>query len=544
MHDLAGYSHCLEVIRFKKRRSQNGRMITMLRLADLLAGLSIVADMGYGLPQGHALRSCLIGVGLARMLDLPEPEVADTFYTSMLVHVGCVGFSHEMYAAFGDEMAANRAGAKTNFADPKDIFARLIPETIRALPPSARLGTVAFIVTQGRALGRRYDTTVCEVGRETARRLGLSDGVQQAMYEVKEHWKGGGAPLGLRGEEILLPARIARVAAEAALFDYVGGSETVVPALRRRAGGLLDPAVVGELLARVPAVLDEARSGDPRELVLAAEPHPVVEKDLTELPNVAAAFGDLADLKSMFTHGHSKEVARLAKAAAQRLGLEAQAVARLEVAAYLHDLGRVGISDAIWEKPGALNALEWEQVRLHPYYSERILSKAQALGPLATIAGMHHERLDGSGYHRGCGAGEIKVSARVLAAADAFQAMTEHRPHRAALGSADAATELRRAARDGELDPEAVACVIEAAGLQRGRRKDLRPAGLSEREVEVLGLVARACSNREIGQQLHISRRTAEHHVQHIYTKLGLSSRSALALYAMEHDLLPPSSAS
>ncbi|HEX2259501.1 MAG TPA: HD domain-containing phosphohydrolase [Actinomycetota bacterium] len=516
-------------------------MATRLRLADLLAGLSTVADMGYGLPQGHALRSCLIGVGLARRLGLPDPEIADTFYASMLVHVGCVGFSHEMYAAFGDEMAANRAGAKTNFADPKDIVATLIPETMRGLPPSARVGAAAFILTHGRALGRRYDTTVCEVGRETARRLGLSEGVQRALYEVKEHWKGGGAPRGLKGEQILLPARIARVAAEAALFDYVGGSEMVVPALRRRAGGLLDPAVVAELLVRVPEVLDEVRTWDPRELVLAAEPDPVVEKELAELPNVAAAFGDLADLKSTFTHGHSRNVARLAKTGAQRLGLEAGAIEMLEVAAALHDLGRVGISDAIWEKPGPLDAVEWEQVRLHPYYSERILSKSQALVPVATIAGMHHERLDCSGYHRGCGAGQITISARVLAAADAFQAMTEHRPHRAALDSADAATELRRAARDGELDPEAVACVIEAAGLQRGPRRELRPAGLSEREVEVLRLVARACSNREIGQQLHISPRTAEHHVQHIYTKLGLSSRSALALYAMEHDLLPPS---
>ncbi len=290
-----------------------GRMATRLRLADLLAGLSTVADMGYGLPQGHALRSCLIGVGLARRLGLPEPEVADTFYASMLVHVGCVGFSHEMYAAFGDEMAANRAGAKTNFADPKDIFATLIPETMRGLPPSARVGAAAFILTHGRALGRRYDTTVCEVGRETARRLGLSEGVQRALYEVKEHWKGGGAPRGLKAEQILLPARIARVAAEAALFDYVGGSEMVVPALRRRAGGLLDPAVVAELLAQVPEMLDEVRTGDPRELVLAAEPDPVVEKELSELPNVAAAFGDLADLKSTFTHGHSRNVARLAK---------------------------------------------------------------------------------------------------------------------------------------------------------------------------------------------------------------------------------------
>jgi HD-GYP domain-containing protein (c-di-GMP phosphodiesterase class II) len=435
-------------------------MATRLRIADLLAGLSMVADMGYGLPVGHAMRSCLVGVALARRLGLEEQEVADTFYTSMLVHIGCVGFSHEMSEAFGDELKANRAGARTNFSDPRDIFATLIPESTRSLRPAARIRTASFIVTKGRELGRRYDTTVCEVARETARRVGLSEGVQRALYEIKESWNGGGAPRGLKGDQIVLTARIARAAAEASLFDHIGGAELVVQALERRAGGMLDPAVVAELLANAPSLLDEASAGEPRELILAAEPNPVVLADVTELPQLATAFGDLTDLKTIFTHGHSKEVARLAKAAAERLRVDPQGVARLQVAASLHDLGRVGISNAIWEKPGPLTSVEWEQVRLHPYYSERILSSSQELAPMAAIAGMHHERLDGSGYHRGCRAGELNLSARILAAADAFQAMTERRPYREGLDAEQAAEELRRAARDGHLDAEAVAAGI------------------------------------------------------------------------------------
>lgn len=513
-------------------------MATRLRLADLLAGLSMVADMGYSLPVGHAMRSCLIGVELARNFGLEEQEIADTFYTSMLVHVGCLGFSHEMSAAFGDELNANRAGARTNFSDPRDIFVTLIPETTRGLTPPARLRAATFIVTKGRELGRRYDTTVCEVARQTARRVGLSEGVQRALYEVKEYWNGGGAPRGLKGEEILLAARIARAAAEAALFDCLGGAELVGQALSRRSGRMLDPAIVTELLAHSGELLEQANTGDPRELILEVEPNPVF-RDVSELPQLAAAFGDLTDLKTTFTHGHSKEVARLAKAAGEGMKLDPELVARLQVAASLHDVGRVGISNSIWEKPGPLTSVEWEQVRLHAYYSERIMSGSRELAPMAAIAGMHHERLDGSGYHRGCRAGELSVSARVLGAADMFQAMTEPRPHREALDAEGAAEELRRAARDGKLDADAVAAVIEAAGLQRGHRRDLRPSGLSEREIEVLRLVARACSNREIAEQLFISPRTAEHHVQHIYTKIGVSSRSAAALFAMEHDLLP-----
>lgn len=194
-----------------------------LRLADLLAGLSVVADMGYGLPVGQALRSCVIGVTLARRLDLSEAEVSDTLYTSLLLHVGCVGFAHEMASIFGDEIAANRAGARTNFAAPREVLTVLIPRTVRDMAPAAGVRAAGYILFRGRSLGRSYDTTVCEVGRDTARRIGLGDGVQRSLYEVKEWWNGGGNPQGLKGDQIALPARIAKVAAEAALFNDLGG---------------------------------------------------------------------------------------------------------------------------------------------------------------------------------------------------------------------------------------------------------------------------------------------------------------------------------
>lgn len=183
--------------------------------------------------------------------------------------------------------------------------------------------------------------------------------------------------------------------------------------------------------------------------------------------------------------------------------------------------------------------LEWEQVRLHPYHSERILAGSHALEPVASLAGMHHERLDGSGYHRGCKARETPLAARILATADAYQAMTQPRAHRAALDPAEAAEELAKDSRAGRLDSDAVTAVLEVAGQRRPRRRtDLRPAGLSEREIEVLRLIAHGCSNHQIAERLVISRRTAEHHVQHIYTKIGNSSRPAAAVFALEHDLL------
>jgi HD-GYP domain-containing protein (c-di-GMP phosphodiesterase class II) len=514
-------------------------MSARLRLADLLGGLSIVADLGFGLPPETAMRSCLIGTALARELGVAENEVADAFYASLLLHIGCTAFAHEAAAAMGDELTINSAVAKTNFAAPRDVLKTFIPEATRGMDPLSQLRAVTFIVTRGKRFGKRHETASCEVARETARRLGMPSTLQRALYEVHEWWTGGGAPRGLKGEEIAFPARIARVASEAALFDDIGGPELAVDALRRRAGGMLDPSIVQVFVANARTLLAEANAGDSRERILEVEPEPAIEKNQSELPQVAAVFGDLADLKTPFTHGHSKHVASLAKAAAEGLRLDTASVSRLHVAALLHDLGRVGISNAIWEKPGPLSTAEWEQVRMHPYHSERILATSHALEPSASIAGMHHERLDGSGYHRGCGARDIPAVCRVLATADAFQAMTQRRPYREALTPERAGEELVRGSRAGRLDPDVVAAVLDAAGQRRsGPRRDLRPAGLSEREIEVIRLVAEGCSNPEIAKRLHISRRTAEHHVQHVYSKIGVSSRAAAALFALEHDLL------
>jgi HD-GYP domain-containing protein (c-di-GMP phosphodiesterase class II) len=512
-----------------------------LRLADLLGGLSIAADLGFALPPEEAMRSCLIATGLARQLELAEAEVADTFYTALLMHVGCSALSHETAIAFGDDRALMSAVAKTNVADPADIVATLLPELTRAMSPAERSKVERYTAEQGREFGRRFDTGSCEVASATSQRVGLGPGVQRALREAVEWWNGDGPPRGLQGEEIAFPARIARAAADAARFDHLGGTEAAIEALRRRSGVILDPAVVETFAASADRLLAQTHAGDPRQLVLEREPEPVVEIEASELLRVAAAFGDLADLKTPWTHGHSAGVARLAGAAAVSLRLEKQTAFRLEVSALLQDLGRVAVSNAIWEKPGPLTGAEWEQVRMHPYHSERILATSSALEPMARVAGMHHERLDGSGYHRGCRARELPPAARVLAAADAFHAMTQERPHRPALSGEQAADELKREVRAARFDGEAVAAVLEAAGRPRaGRRDNLRPGGLSEREVEVARLVAAGYSNPEIADRLVISRRTAEHHVQHIYAKVGVSSRAGLALFAHEHELVSP----
>jgi HD-GYP domain-containing protein (c-di-GMP phosphodiesterase class II) len=513
-----------------------------LRLADLLGGLSIVADLGFGLPRETSLRSCLIGAALARKLGASETQVSDVFYTTLLLHMGCIALAHETAAVVGDEVVFTGATARLNPKDPSHILEMLVSEVTRGMTPAARARVKEFLVAHGQEFGTAFDTGACEVGRETARRIGLGAGVQRALHEIHEWWNGGGAPQGLKEEEIALPARIARVAADAALFNDLGGADLAAEALRRRAGWTLDPSIVAAFLVNPAEFLVEAHAGDPRERILAEEPAPVLERDAAGLTEVAAAFGNLADVKTTFTLGHSRSVAQLATAAAMKLRLDAATTALLEVAAHLHDIGTVGISDVIWEKPGPLTTAEWEQVRMHAYHSERILAMSHSLELVAPIAGMHHERADGSGYHRGSRTQDISVAARLLAAADAFQAMTEKRSHRAALSPAQAGEELQKQSHLGRLDADAVAAVLDAAGQRtRRRRRDLRPAGLSEREVEVLRLVAQGASNPDIAEHLSVSRRTAEHHVQHIYAKIGVSSRAAAALFSVQHGLLPAS---
>jgi HD-GYP domain-containing protein (c-di-GMP phosphodiesterase class II) len=488
------------------------------------------------------MRTSLVSTALARRMGLDDADVRDAFYVPLLMHVGCISMSHDTAAAFGDELEVARAVSLTDLGDPEDFGRTLIPELTRGMAPTERARVIEYVVAYGIEFGRKFDTSSCEVARATARRIGLPEGTQRALYEIAEFWNGGAAPQGLRGDEIAVGARVARVAADAVFFDDVGGADRAVAAVTRRAGGVLDPAIADVFVAAAGDLLAEVGpdAGDPRDRIMEVEPGPVLECQPDDVAGIAAAFGDLADLKSPYFHGHAAEVARLAVGAGGRVGLGPSALHSLEIAALLHDVGRVGISNVIWEKKGALTRAEWEQVRMHGYHAERVLANAQSLESMAVTAGMHHERLDGSGYHRGCRTTDIGVEARLIAAADAFAALSQPRPYRSAFTPGDAASELSADARAGRLDPDVVAAVLAEAGQRdHHRAADMRPAGLSNREAEVLGLMAQGCSNAAIGERLFISRRTAEHHVQHVYTKIGASTRAAAALFAIQHDLLP-----
>ncbi len=400
-------------------------------LADLLVGMSRLADLGFGLPAGAALRSCALGTRLARTLDLPDEDVQATFYTALMHHVGCAGYAHETAQLFGNELVANMAAARTDPASLRDLVATFLPTLTQGRAPIDRARLTLTALTKGDRWGSEFTTTSCEVGRDTARRLLLSQEVQSSLFHVFDMWRRKGGADSLNGADIPIAARIARLTGIAVLFESIAGTDGAVQAVRRRAGGMLDPHLVACFTDHAAAWLGELAESDVRTLVLDAEPHPRVTVPNPHL--VAEVFADLADLKSPYLHGHSRAVAALASGAAAHLRLREATRDDLEIAGLLHDVGRVAISNAVWDKPGQLTAEEWELVRLHAYHSERILAGSAQLERIVPLVGRHHERLDGTGYHRGSHSEDLSMAARILAAADMYRTLTEHRPHRAAL---------------------------------------------------------------------------------------------------------------
>lgn len=507
-----------------------------LRLADLLCALSVTLDLAMAQPPEKSIRSCLVATRLARRLNLPATDQRTVYYATLLRHLGCTATTHEEAHRIGPRAAELRPQAeRTDMASRRESAAMLLQVGRGA--GARRLQYVARTLKAGASGEAELLLAICEVGSMLATRLGLGPDIASALYQNLERWDGSGTPKGLAGQEIALATRIAEVATQAVIFDALGGPSAVEAAFRKRRGGWLDPELVGlfdqELLADLATI-------DVWQETLDAEPEPHCRIPEQELDELARTFADFVDLKSPYLFGHSTGVAALVDEAAKTLRLGDAERAAVRRAALLHDLGRVAVPTGVWERPGRLRRSDWEQVRLHPYHSQRILARSAALEPIAALAGLHHERLDGTGYPRQSRGAELPMAARLLAAADVYQALTQHRPHRPALSPSAAAEAVLTQVAAGQLDADCVRAVLAAAGQRVPGRRISRPAGLSDREVEVLRLVARGHSNAEIARELVVAPRTAEHHVQHIYGKIGVSTRAAAALYAMQHGLFTP----
>ena len=513
-------------------------MASTLRLAEAMGGLTLAVDLANGFPAEKVLRTAMLAADVARAHGLDAATVRQAWWLPLLRYLGCTAYAAEEGHRYG--VGRDRSVRNTMvLADEGDlpgtlgrIWRGVAPDA--ALP--ARVGAIGRLLGDGRSFVE-HAAAQCEGSAWLARAAGFPPEDVALLAFICERWDGRGQPDGLTGDAVPVAVRLFRLADVVEVGWHRGGPEAALALVAARAGKQLDPDLCATLVRDAEALFAGIGGGSVWERFLAGEPAPLALVGEERIDEVATAFAHVVDLKSTFTLGHSTGVARLADRAAAILGVDLAERATLRRAALLHDLGRLAVDNVVWDKPGPLGFAEWEEVRSHAFRTERLLNATPLFRPLAALAAAGHERLDGAGYHRGVPRSLLTVPARILAAADARQAMREPRAYRPALADTAAQQALADDVAAGKLDAEAVRAVLMAAG-DRDDVPSANPDGLSDREVEVLARLARGASNKEIAGELGLSAKTVQHHVAHVYDKIGLRSRAAAALYAVERGLL------
>lgn len=512
-----------------------------LRLAELLAAVSLATDLAHDVPYESALRTALLALGLGQLVGLDGEALSDVYYLALLYHVGCTGaVAAQSRAGGGDDISARRWLAEADVTDRPALIRIAVTRLASEWGPVDRARALAGLFTSGPGVFAEALASVAEVAARLSDRLGASARVTAALTDAYGRWDGRIFSSLPRGDGLSLIGRLVHLVHVAQVYLQAGGSDAADEVVRSRRGAEFDPELAGIWLDHSGDLVRPLAGDSVWEAGLAAEPAPHRRVSSSHLDRVTAALADFVDLRSPYTHGHSAHLASLVEGAGVAAGLDAPEVATLRRAAQVHDVGNVSVPNRVWLNRGSLNRAEWERVRLHAYHSERVLSVAEPLRACGELAGLHHERLDGSGYHRGLRAAAIPPTARILAAAEVFQSMREERSWRPAHGSDQAAKQLMQEVRDNRLDRDAVGAVLAAAGRPRTASRSDRswPAGLTDREVDVLRVLARGQSNRQIANQLHVSEATVHTHLINVYGKIGVNTRAGATLFALEHDLI------
>jgi HD-GYP domain-containing protein (c-di-GMP phosphodiesterase class II) len=508
-----------------------------LRLAEVVGALSLGIDLGFSQPMEHVLRQCLIALRIAERIGLDEEPRVAVYYTALLVNIGCHSDAHEQARWFGDdiELKADKYRYGLHGVRSAASGIRRLGAGTESVLHRLRVG-LEFVVSGYKDLDEMIAHHSAMAGK-LAEELGLSRDTVEALGASYEQWDGKGWPGKLKGEEVPIAARVTAIAEFMEVAHRIDGVAAARRLARKQGGKQFDPMIASMVEANAELLFADLDLADTWAAVIDAEPALAVILSYDEFDAALLAIADFVDLKSPYTLGHSRAVASLVAAAASQMGLPTDEVHELRRAGLVHDFGRLGISNSILDKKGPLGAGERERVRMTPYLTKLILRQSSALAPLGEIAVQHWERLDGSGYPHGLAGAAISRSARLLGAADAYEAMREPRSYRPRLSAEAAAAELRTNVKMGRHDSEAVEAVLQAAGHRVLKRRE-GLAGLTLREIEVLRLLARGMTNKDIGACLTISSKTVGNHVEHIYAKIGASTRAAAGLFATKHGLL------
>jgi DNA-binding CsgD family transcriptional regulator len=474
-----------------------------------------------------------------------DPDLSDVYYLALLYHVGCTGaVDAQSRMGAGDDIAVRHWLSEADFTRKPEVMRISMAKFARHYGPADWARGMATFMTLDQSVADALGS-MAEVAVRFSERLGATTVVSQALGNAYARWDGKVFRDLPSGEALPEVSRLVHLVHVAQTYHHLGGVDAADAVVRDRSGGEFDPQLTLLWLENSRDLLRDFPTHSVWDEALAAEPEPIRMVAQSHLDEVSGALADFVDLRSTYTHGHSSRLARLVADAGAQAGLDTATLTTLRRAAQVHDLGNLSIPNQVWIKRGKLNPAEWSRVRLHPYHSQRIMSVCQPLVASGDVAGLHHEHLDGSGYHRGLPAAAIPAAPRILVAAEVYQSMTEERAWRPALARGEAEAELRREAAAGVLDRDAVDAVLAAAGHPSVKSRAGRswPADLTDREVDVLRLVARGQTNKQIARGLHISEATVHTHVINLYGKMAVNTRAGATLFAIEHDLIQVSPA-
>lgn len=507
-----------------------------IRLTEVLAAFSLATDLGLGQPMEHVLRSWAIAARLGDHLGVEPEDRGALYYVATLAWVGCVADTPEVAAWFGDDIAFRGDSYQVDFTG-LPMLGFMLRHVGTGSPGLQRLRLAANLVGTGGKGIKRGLMSHCLTTAQMAERLGLGADVCDPLQQMFTRWDGQGVPSEVSGNAIAFSMRLFHLADTVEVFHRTAGVDAAIAVARERSGKQLDPSIVEAFCALAYEVLGDASTQPDWSLILANEPALQRRLSERELDAALEAVADFTDLRSPMRSGHSRGVAELVARAAAHTGLGQADAVTLRRAGLLHDIGLHAIPATILDKAGPLSASESERMRMHTYYTERMLAQPPALARIGAIAAMSQERCDGSGHHRGLSGHAIPLTGRLLAAACACRTMTEPRSHRPEMTAQQATNELHAEVRAGRLDAAAVESVLAAAGQSHGRRHG-GPAGLTPREIQVLQLIARGASTRQVAHRLDITPKTADTHIERIYAKTGASTRSTVTLFAMRNGLL------
>jgi HD-GYP domain-containing protein (c-di-GMP phosphodiesterase class II) len=513
-----------------------------VRRADFLMTLAYATDLATGHSRDFALRSCVLGMRFAEVAKLDQETCRRIYHQALLRYIGCNADTHLLAAHWGDEITLRRELHHIDMGNRAE-FVELLVRALKRKFAGAPAEELEEAVKRGLAEGPQVNIPIlsghCEVAQRIAERIGLPEDIRESLGQIYERWDGKGMPRGLSGNAVKFPVRVVTLAQDAIALNDHHGFATMKEMIAKRAGGGYEPELVDILLTNAEKLFAGLDGPVDRETILALEPEPHSMLDEEACDEAYLAIADMIDMRMPFTFGHSRAVAALADAAAKQLGLPVSDIRDVRWAAYAHDIGELAIPVSTWMRAGALTERETDAARLHPYHGERALASLGGDGKaVASLVQRHHERLDGSGYHRNSRGPDLSPAARVLAAAEAFQTAREARPHRPAMSDAAAAAKLRSVVREGRLCSDAVEAVLTCAGQPARRGTAERLAGLTPREIEVLRLIAAGDTAKEAARKLDIAPKTADNHIQSLYSKIGVTTRAGAALYALERGLL------